>query len=121
MLTFDELQEYRARLTPQKSAEEHKREIGGNLQKARKRASLTQEDVGAILEWGGRKVGRIENGETMCSMEDMISLCQLYGCFLSDILPQDFSPCMSMVYRMDPTVLTALQETLGKVVDRITA
>lgn len=67
MLTSDQLNRYRAKLKPQHTTEEHKKEIGGNLQRARKKTGLTQEDVAEILGWGGRKVGRIESGETLCS------------------------------------------------------
>ena len=84
MLTSDQLNSYRAKLKPQHTTEEHKKEIGGNLQKARKKTGLTQEDVTEILGWGGRKVGRIESGETLCSPEDILSLCQIYDCSLID-------------------------------------
>lgn len=87
MLTSDQLNSYRAKLKPQHTTEEHKKEIGGNLQKARKKTGLTQEDVTEILGWGGRKVGRIESGETLCSPEGILSLCQLYDCNLMEILP----------------------------------
>ena len=84
MLTSDQLNSYRAKLKPQHTTEEHKKEIGGNLQRARKKTGLTQEDVAEILGWGGRKVGRIESGETLCSPEDILSLCQIYDCNLTN-------------------------------------
>ena len=121
MLTSDQLNRYRAKLKPQHTTEEHKKEIGGNLQKARKKTGLTQEDVTDILDWGGRKVGRIENGETLCSLEDMLSLCQIYECCLTEILPKDCIPYFSAVYALDPTILKALQGSFNSIMERITA
>lgn len=121
MLTSDQLNRYRAKLKPQHTTEEHKKEIGGNLQKARKKTGLTQEDVTEILGWGGRKVGRIESGETLCSREDMLSLCQIYDCNLMEILPSDFIPYVSAVSGMDPAVLKVLQSSINTMIDRITA
>lgn len=121
MLTSDQLNRYRAKLKPQHTTEEHKKEIGGNLQRARKKTGLTQEDVAEILGWGGRKVGRIESGETLCSPEDILSLCQIYDCNLSEILPNDFIPYVSAVSGMDPAVLKVLQSSINTMIDRITA
>lgn len=121
MLTSDELNRYRAKLKPQHTTEEHKKEIGGNLQRARKKTVLTQEDVAEILGWGGRKVGRIENGETSCSLEDILSLCQIYDCNLMEILPSDFIPYASAVSGMDLAVLKVLQDSINTMIDRITA
>lgn len=121
MLTSDELNRYRAKLKPQHTTEEHKKEIGGNLQRARKKAGLTQEDVAEILGWGGRKVGRIESGETLCSPEDILSLCQIYDCSLTEILPKDCIPYFSAVYALDPTILKALQGSFNSIMERITA
>lgn len=121
LLTSDQLNRYRAKLKPQHTTEEHKKEIGGNLQRARKKTGLTQEDVTEILGWGGRKVGRIENGETMCSPEDILSLCQIYDCNLMEILPSDFIPYISAVSGMDPAALKVLQGSINTMIDRITA
>ena len=121
MLTSDQLNRYRAKLKPQHTTEEHKKEIGGNLQRARKKTGLTQEDVAEILGWGGRKVGRIESGETLCSPEDILSLCQIYDCNLSEILPNDIIPYVSAVSGMDPAVLKVLQSSINTMIDRITA
>ena len=121
MLTSDELNRYRAKLKPQHTTEEHKKEIGGNLQRARKKTGLTQEDVAEILGWGGRKVGRIESGETLCSPEDILSFCQIYDCNLMEILPSDFIPYISAVSGMDPVALKVLQGYINTVIDRRTA
>lgn len=121
MLTSDQLNSYRAKLKPQHTIEEHKKEIGENLQKARKKTGLTQEDVTEILGWGQRKVGRIENGETLCSREDMISLCQIYDCNLMEILPSDFIPYVSAASGLDPAVLKVLQRSINNMIDRRTA
>ena len=121
LLTSDELNRYRAKLKPQHTTEEHKKEIGGNLQRARKKTGLTQEDVAEILGWGGRKVGRIESGETLCSPEDILSLCQIYDCNLMEILPSDFIPYISAVSGMDPVALKVLQGYINTVIDRRTA
>ena len=121
MLTSDQLNRYRAKLKPQHTAEEHKKEIGGNLQRARKKTGLTQEDVAEILGWGGRKVGRIESGETLCSPEDILSLCQIYDCNLSEILPNDFIPYVSAVSGMDLAVLKVLQGSINSMIEGRTA
>ena len=121
MLTSDQLNSYRAKLKPQHTTEEHKKEIGGNLQRARKKTGLTQEDVAEILGWGGRKVGRIESGETLCSPEDILSLCQIYDCNLMEILPSDFIPYISAVSGMDLAGLKVLQSSINTMIDRITA
>ena len=121
MLTSDQLNRYRAKLKPQHTTEEHKKEIGGNLQRARKKTGLTQEDVAEILGWGGRKVGRIESGETLCSLEDILSLCQIYDSNLSEILPNDFIPYISAASGLDPAVLKILQGSINNMIDRITA
>ena len=121
MLTSDQLNSYRAKLKPQHTIEEHKKEIGENLQKARKKTGLTQEDVTEILGWGGRKVGRIESGETLCSPEDILSLCQLYDCNLMEILPSDFIPYISAVSGMDPAALKVLQSYINTAIGRRTA
>ena len=121
LLTSDQLNRYRAKLKPQHTTEEHKKEIGGNLQRARKKTGLTQEDVAEILGWGGRKVGRIESGETLCSPEDILSLCQIYDCNLMEILPSDFIPYISAVSGMDPAALKVLQGSINTMIDRITA
>ena len=121
MLTSDQLNRYRAKLKPQHTTEEHKKEIGGNLQRARKKTGLTQEDVTEILGWGGRKVGRIESGETLCSPEDILSLCQIYDCSLMEILPNVFIPYTSAVSGLDPAVLKVLQGSINTMIDRITA
>ena len=121
LLTSDELNRYRAKLKPQHTTEEHQKEIGGNLQRARKKTGLTQEDVAEILGWGGRKVGRIESGETLCSPEDILTLCQIYDCNLSEILPNDFIPYISAVSGMDPAALKVLQSSINTMIDRITA
>ena len=121
LLTSDELNRYRAKLKPQHTTEEHKKEIGGNLQRARKKTGLTQEDVAEILGWSGRKVGRIESGETLCSSEDILSLCQIYDCNLMEIFPSDFIPYVSAVSGLDPAVLKVLQGSINTMIDRITA
>ena len=121
LLTSDELNRYRAKLKPQHTTEEHKKEIGGNLQKARKKTGLTQEDVAEILGWGGRKVGRIESGETLCSPEDILSLCQIFDCNLMEILPSDFIPYASPVSGMDLAVLKVLEGSINSMIDRRTA
>lgn len=74
-----------------------------------------------ILGWGGRKVGRIESGETLCSPEDILSLCQIYDCNLMEILPSDFIPYISAVSGMDPVALKVLQGYINTVIDRRTA
>ena len=74
-----------------------------------------------ILGWGGRKVGRIENGETSCSLEDILSLCRIYDCNLMEILPSDFIPYASAVSGMDLAVLKVLQGSINTMIDRITA
>lgn len=118
MLSNKELQEYRARIRPQGTAEAYRSEIGRNLKKARENIHLSQEDVAEILEVSRKTIGRYERGEVSCSIEQLDKFCCLYGCRLVDLLPKKMLPNVSELEAVDPALLKTLQVIIGNTLSR---
>lgn len=118
LLSDKELQEYRARISTQGTADAHRSEIGRNLQKVRENTHLSQEDVAEILGVSGKTIGRYERGEVMCSIELLNSFCLIYECKLVDLLPKEMIPNVSELEAVDPVVLKTLQVVIGNTLSR---
>ena len=117
MLSYNELEKYKARIKPQNSVRVLKAEIGQNLRRMRDKTGLKQEDVCEILGLSRRSISRYENGETGCSLEQLIIFCQLYECKLDDLLPKEMAPYVSELHGLGDQLLT-FQSAFASIVER---
>src|SRR5579884_3426156 len=62
------------------------RVLGNDLQKARKRRGLTQEDAAKIIEAARTTITAIEKGERRIKTGELIKLAHAYGCEVSDFV-----------------------------------
>lgn len=60
--------------------------LGNELQKARKRRGLTQEDAAKIIEAARTTITAIEKGERRIKIGELIKLADAYGCQVSDFV-----------------------------------
>ena len=67
-------------------------ELGKELQQARIKRGLTEEDASKITEVDHTTIIAIEKGERRISTEELIKLAQAYGCEVSDFVRQRPSP-----------------------------
>jgi transcriptional regulator with XRE-family HTH domain len=78
------------------------RAIGQRLAAFRRRAHLTQADVGNALGYSQSRVAKVEIGERRLTLTDAIDLARLYGVSVLDLLPAaDWGPRPQR--RRDPT------------------
>lgn len=118
MLSDREKEKYRARLKPHGTVKDHKTEIGMKIKAAREKTDLSQEDVAELLGVEVRTIRRHENGETICSFEQLMDYCDLYECQMDDLLPDEMIPYLSLMDRIDPAALKTLQLVIGKTLTR---
>lgn len=118
MLTWDEKKQY---ASFKRFDKDHDRELGHNLQRARERVGLSQEDVGEIIGLSYRSIQRMEYGETS-ARQYLTDFCQIYSCTYDDLIPQDFRPLLNgkndLLSRMDSEVLQSIKDMFGNELDR---
>lgn len=119
MLSYKELEKFRARLKHHGTVEEYQTEIGKNIKTARKKTKLSQEDVALLLEVDAVTIRRHETGKNMCSLGQLINYCRLYECKMDDLLPKEMIPYLSTMNGMEPVVLQELQLAIEKTLTKI--
>ncbi len=75
-------------MTPNVLEQIDPRVLGNELQKARKRCGLTQEEAAQIIETARTTITAIEKGERRIKYDELIRLAQAYGCQVSDFVRQ---------------------------------
>lgn len=59
--------------------------VGDKLQKARKIAGYTQEEVAEKIDCSNRYIGQLETNQTLGSIDVIIELCNLYNITLNEL------------------------------------
>lgn len=80
--------------------------IGANLQKARKRKNLSQEDAAIKLDVTRQCVSLWENDQTAPTLDNLVSLSNLYGLSISILMGQEPFPEDAI----DPQALKEIKE-----------
>lgn len=124
MLSVSELEKYKAKLQPQNlenSETDFKKEIGLNLQRARAKTPLTQEDLALIFDCDERTIRRYEEGTSMCPLGRLLDFCKIYDCTLEDLLPKEAVPYVSSLAGVDTDALKQVAAAFGNILNLKTA
>jgi DNA-binding XRE family transcriptional regulator len=89
--------------------------IGIQVKQRRKDLGLSQDDIAKFLSLCRVSVFNIEEGRHMCTLINMIKLCQLFACSLTDLLP----PFEPVVYTIETKEIIVKRKSKIKKIKRV--
>lgn len=80
--------------------------IGENMRRLRNQQQMTQDFLGVVMGWSRTTVAQAEIGRRRFRVDDLIELCNAFGCSYRELLRGD----QNAIDRLDPAVAQIRKE-----------